>query len=402
MPATSSAHTLRTNLLCFAAALIEGLDLQSAGVAAPRMAPALNLDSTTLGWVFSASTSGLLIGAILGGCCADRIGRKRVLVACLLIMGIFSLGTALCREVTSLLLMRLLTGIGLGGALPNLIALAAESSPDGTRGRWVSLVYGGIPMGTVLASWITLQHGNDWRMVFWVGGLAPLLVAPLLAWALPESQRFQAVDRMHVTAGSSWLALLGANRLLTTALLWMTASCTLLVIYSVFNWLPSLLLGSGLRVDQVSGVQLTLGLGGVIGVPLIGLLMDSRWRTLSLTLVYASASMLLVALTHVPAHVTLIGALALLMGVVLQSTTAILFAVTPLCYETAHRSTGVGAAIAAGRIGAIAGPIVVGSMLTQGMDSAGVLLGMVPFMLFAMACASWVTWRAERLGRVLR
>lgn len=400
MQAIASTHTSRTILLCLVCALIEGIDLQSAGVAAPRMAPALNIDSAKLGLVFSASTLGLLIGAVIGGCCADRLGRKRVLITSMLMLGVFSFGTTLCRDVNSLLVMRLLTGLGLGGAMPNLIALANESSPDATRGRCVSLVYGGIPMGSVLASWITLQHGEDWRTVFFVGGVAPLLVAPLLAWMLPESQHFAAARK---TSGPDSLrALFGRQRLQTTILLWITASCTLLVIYSVFNWLPSLLLGVGLRTDQVSRAQLALGLGGVIGTPLIGVFVDSRWRTLSLTAVYALAAALLVALANVSAQIAVIGALTLLMGIALQSTTAIVFAIAPLCYDTAHRSTGVGSTIAVGRIGAIAGPIVVGSMLAGGANSAGVMLGMVPITLVAMLCAAAVTWRAERWGRTLR
>lgn len=401
MQATASTHTSRTILLCLVCALIEGIDLQSAGVAAPRMAPALNIDSAKLGLVFSASTLGLLIGAIIGGYCADRCGRKQVLVVTMLMLGIFSFGTTLCRDVNSLLMMRLLTGLGLGGAMPNLISLATESSPDATRGRWVSLVYGGIPMGSVLASWITLQHGEDWRTVFFVGGIAPLLVVPLLAWLLPESQRF-ATAKQSATGNNSFHALFGNQQLPSTILLWITASCTLLVIYSVFNWLPSLLMGLGLRANQVSGAQLALGLGGVIGTPLIGVFMDSKWRAVSLAAVYALAAMLLVALASVSAQMLMVGILTLLMGIALQSTTAIVFAIAPLCYDTINRSTGVGTTIAVGRIGAIAGPIVVGSMLAGGTDSAGVMLRMVPFMLLAMVCAAGATWRAERLGRTLR
>jgi AAHS family 3-hydroxyphenylpropionic acid transporter len=365
------------------------------------MVPASNLENASLGWVFSASTLGLLIGAIIGGYCADRIGRKRVLIVSMLLLGVFSLGTTLCSDLYSLLWMRLLTGLGLGGAMPNLIALAAENSPDASRGRWVALMYAGIPMGSALASLIALSN-DDWRAVFWVGAAAPLLVAPLMSWVLPESQCFESVRNRGMTGQGSYLALLGANQLLTTILIWITACLTLLVIYSVFNWLPTLLLGLGLRAEQVSASQLTLGLGGVIGALVIGVLLDSRWRTLSLGIVYGTAALLLFCLANAPAQVAVIVALALLMGIAMQSTTAILFFIAPLCYETAHRSTGVGASVAAGRIGAIAGPIVVGSMIASGADIAGVMLSMMPVMLFAMMCATWVTWRAERLGRALR
>lgn len=388
--------------MCFVCAVLEGIDLQSVGVAAPRMAPALGITSAQLGWVFSASTIGLLIGALIGGYCADRQGRKRVLIISMLTFGLFSLGTSLCRELAPLLWMRLLTGIGLGGALPNLIALASENSPDTTRGRWVALMYGGIPMGSAVASWIALRHGNDWRTIFWVGGIAPLLVAPLMAWALPESQRFESVRDKGTVGRGNYLALFGANQFLTTLLLWITASLTLLVIYSVFNWLPTLLLGLGLRANQVSGAQLMLSLGGVTGTLFIGVLMDSRWRTLCMAMVYGIAVLLIVLLAHAPAQLAVIATLAFLMGTALQSTTAILFTIAPLCYDTVHRGTGVGIAIAVGRLGAIAGPIVVGIMMAKGNNAASALMGMAFIMLFAMLSAAWVTARAERLGRALR
>src|SRR5271154_6958914 len=117
-----------TILLCFFSALFEGFDIQSAGVAAPRLALALHLDDHLLKWVFSANIFGLLVGAIIGGRLADSIGRKRVLVMSMIAFGIFSLGSALVHTVGPLILMRLLTGLGLGGAMPNMLALAAENS----------------------------------------------------------------------------------------------------------------------------------------------------------------------------------------------------------------------------------------------------------------------------------
>src|SRR5688572_24170781 len=112
-----------TIALCIGAAMIEGLDIQSAGVAAPRMGPEFGLDATALGNVLAASPFGLLIGAALGGRLADRFGRKTVLIGSMIAFGLFTLGTALATGYHSLLVMRLLTGLGLGGALPNLIAL---------------------------------------------------------------------------------------------------------------------------------------------------------------------------------------------------------------------------------------------------------------------------------------
>lgn len=138
--------------LCFMVALMEGLDLQAAGIAAVGMAQAFALDKMQMGWIFSAGILGLLPGALVGGMLADRHGRKRILLGSVLLFGLFSLATALAWSFPTLLLARLLTGVGLGAALPNLIALTSEAAGSRFRGRAVSLMYCGVPIGAALAA----------------------------------------------------------------------------------------------------------------------------------------------------------------------------------------------------------------------------------------------------------
>ena len=174
------AQLTRTIALCFLVALMEGLDLQAAGIAAQGMALAFDLDKLHMGWVFSAGIFGLLPGAFLGGLLADRIGRKRVLMASVALFGLFSLVTALAWDFNSLLLARCLTGIGLGAALPNLIALTSEVAGPRLRGTAVSLMYCGVPLGAALAAMIGIAElGSHWQTVFYVGGLVPLLIVPV-------------------------------------------------------------------------------------------------------------------------------------------------------------------------------------------------------------------------------
>lgn len=134
-PRTSTAATIG---LCLAIALLEGLDLQSAGVAAPRIAKAFALSVAQMGWAFSAGAIGLLPGAALGGRLADRLGRKRVLMLSVALFGVFSLATTLVWDFHSLLLARLLTGLGLGAAMPNLIALCSEAAAPHQRSTAVA------------------------------------------------------------------------------------------------------------------------------------------------------------------------------------------------------------------------------------------------------------------------
>ena len=143
---TSASYRLTLTVgLCFLVALMEGLDLQAAGIAAVGIAQAFALDKMQMGWIFSAGILGLLPGALVGGMLADRYGRKRILIASVALFGLFSLATAISWDFSSLVFARLMTGVGLGAALPNLIALTSEAAGPRFRGTAVSLMYCGVP-----------------------------------------------------------------------------------------------------------------------------------------------------------------------------------------------------------------------------------------------------------------
>ena len=175
-------------ICCFLAAMCEGLDLQAPGVAAVGIAPEFHAAPNQLGTLFSASTLGLLIGALIGGRLSDSLGRKRVLVVSVALFGIFSLLTPATWDMASCSWVRLLTGLGLGGALPNLLALVNECSPAGRRSANVALVYAANPFGGAIASLISLPiQSAHWRWIFIIGGIAPLIVAPIMHAVMPDS-----------------------------------------------------------------------------------------------------------------------------------------------------------------------------------------------------------------------
>src|SRR5580692_3393766 len=154
--------------ICFLVALFEGLDIQSMGVAAPRLAPAFHLDPGQMGLVMSASTVGLMIGAALGGWISDQIGRRAVIVASMAALGLFSLGTAFAPDYHALLIARILAGLGLGGAFPNLIALVSEATPRHYRVRALGTMYCGLPLGGACAGVLMASvSSTDWRPVFY-------------------------------------------------------------------------------------------------------------------------------------------------------------------------------------------------------------------------------------------
>lgn len=162
----------RALALAFLAAVIEGFDLQAAGVAVPKLAPAFALSPQQIGAFLSSATIGLILGALAGGRIADVWGRRTGLVLSLITFGFFSVMTIFVSTYEQLLILRFLTGVGLGGAFPNMLNIAAESVEQNARGRAVAVVYAGVPLGGAVASGVSMLglHGGDWHTIFLVGG----------------------------------------------------------------------------------------------------------------------------------------------------------------------------------------------------------------------------------------
>src|SRR3978361_900690 len=187
-------------LTCAAVLFLDGFDTQAIGYVAPALAKEWGLSKAALGPVFSAGLFGLMIGALVFGPLADRIGRKKIIIFSTLAFGIGTLATAFVQDVNTLLVIRFLTGLGLGGAMPNTVAMTSEFSPHRRRATMVMIMFCGFSVGAalggLLAAALIPQFG--WRSVFVVGGLAPLLLVPILLLRLPESVRLLALTgRAH-------------------------------------------------------------------------------------------------------------------------------------------------------------------------------------------------------------
>ncbi len=370
-----------TIALCFIVALIEGFDLQAAGTAAAGLRHTFTLDPRMLGWVFSAGIIGLLPGAFFGGWIADRIGRKKILIAAVLLFGVFSLATAYVESYATLLLVRFMTGLGLGAALPNLIALCAEAVGEQRRGTAISIMYAGVPLGGALAAVVAMLGGDHWQLTFIIGGLAPLLVVPLMLVLLPESTVFrQQADA--TTRVSTSRALFGESRAPITLALWVSYFFTLTVMYMLLNWLPSLLIGQGFTKPQAGLVQMLFNIGGALGSLSGGLLLD-RFNGVKVVIgVYLGllASLVGVGLSVGIVPMAVAGFSA---GVFVMAAQLVLYAMAPPSYPTSVRATGVGAAVAIGRLGSVAGPLAAGQILAAGAGTTGVLLATSPGLVIA-------------------
>lgn len=385
--------------LCFAVALLEGLDLQSVGVAAPRMAREFGLSVAQMGLAFSAGTFGLLPGAMLGGRLADHIGRKRVLVISACLFGLLSIMTAFVSDFHTLVIARILTGIGLGGAMPNLIALSSEAVEPRSRSTAVSLMYCGIPFGGVIASVIGVLSAGDteWRHIFYVGGAGPLLLVPLLLVFLADSTAFARASRDGRAKPEPVAQVLFANaRALATVQIWVSYFCTLIVLYFLLNWLPLLMAASGLSRAQVGYVQIFFNIGGGLGALCIGMLMDRIRPALVVTGMYVGIIASLAALASAPGFGALASA-AFFAGMFVIGGQSVLYALSAEFYPTAMRGTGVGAAVAVGRLGSVVGPLAAGQLLAMGRSSSTVIGASIPVTLIA-AAAALLLLRRPRAG----
>jgi len=373
-----------TLALCFLAVMCEGFDIQGMGLAAPRMGPALGIGRGQLGPLFSASIVGLLIGAVVFGRIADWYGRKRVLISCLVIFGAFSVATAHVAQYDALLAVRLLTGLGLGGALPNLLALCAEAVSPERRAKLVTRITCGLPFGGAMAG--VVAASLDWRAIFYVGGFTPLLLAPVIWLALPESRDFLAARAAPpATAGRRdffWI-LFGGGRAAPTLLLWTASFASLLSLYVLLNWLPTLLGDKGLAKPAASLVSLLFNLGAGVGILILADLLERARRRWIIGLWYLGLAGSLVALALVGPGFANAGFAGFAAGFFVSSVPLPLYGLAPGYYDVLIRGAGVGASVAVGRLGAIFGPLLAAALLAQGVGATGVVLALLPMALIA-------------------
>ncbi|HEY5711993.1 MAG TPA: 3-(3-hydroxy-phenyl)propionate transporter MhpT [Allosphingosinicella sp.] len=386
-------------LLCAVVAIIEGFDLQAAGVAAPRLAPALGLTPGQLGLFFSAATFGLIFGALAGGRIADLYGRKAGLVISLTLFGLFSILTAFAYSFETLFAARFLTGVGLGGALPNLVAIAAESSGPERRASAVSTMYAGMPAGGAVAAMVSMAglHG-DWHTIFIVGGAAPLLVVPLLLAFLPRL-RVAPDHAGEQGAGRALGVLFGGGNGARTLLLWAGFFFSLLVLYLLLNWLPALLVSRGLTPGEAGAVQIALNLAGALASLAAGRAMDRSDRPATVAIAFAALLAALAYLGLMPASVGFAIAGGAFVGAAIIAVQAILYGLAPTFYPAALRGTGVGAAVAAGRLGSVAGPLLAGVLVAGGRSPVQVLMALIPIAL-AGGIATFLLVRMPRVEEI--
>jgi AAHS family 3-hydroxyphenylpropionic acid transporter len=363
--------------LCFLVAVIEGFDIQAMGVAAPRFAPEYGLTPEQMGWVFSISNIGLVIGASLGGWLADRVGRKPVFIGSVLTFGVFTLATAYTSTFEQLFVVRCCAGLGFGAALPNMMAVAAEISAPERRASTAAAMFCGMPLGGGTVALLTqlLPPDFDWRLLFIVGGILPLLLAPALHLFMLETLRKH--ERQAVPRASAWRVLFRGGRAAATLFLWLAFFPTLLILYLILNWLPTLVAANGLDSIVAPRASLAFNFGSIAGALALGRIVDRFGARWPLTLAYAALIATLIAL-GASRGLNAIIALSAAAGFFLLGANYALYGVAAAYYPQTMRGTGSGASVAIGRVGAIAGPVLAGVLLGAGTSASDVVRYLAP------------------------
>lgn len=397
-----SSYQWRIFFLCLMIVLFDGIDTAAIGYIAPAIVRDWGISKVALGPVMSAGLFGLAIGALIAGPLADRIGRKKILLGATMLFGSLNLAAAFATTLEQLTLLRFITGLGLGAAMPNAITIMAEYSPTRRRSLIVSVMFCGFPLGValggVLAAWIVPRAG--WSGFLLVGGLAPLLLVPLLIIFLPESLRFLVARRQNPAIIGKILASLlpghafrpddqlqlsetrqdtdrSGIRLIVSApfrfgsaMLWLTYFMGLLIFYLLVNWLPLAIHDSGIDIATSALLTALFPLGGLIGTMITGWLMDrfDQHRILSAT--YLATALLIFLIGQAIGHQGLLAALICLAGIAMNGAQASMPSFAAAFYPTAGRATGVAWMLGIGRFGGILGTLLGAQLLLMniGLD----------------------------------
>ena len=381
---------------------MDGIDTQSIGVAAPFIAEGLGIKIADFGPIFSAALLGATIGAATFGPLADRLGRKMLLVVAAILFGVFTILTALANSVPTLYAFSLLAGLGLGGATPCFIALTSEYAPARLRATLVTVMWSAFPLGAMLGgllnSYLITQLG--WRAIFYVGGIAPLLLALVLAFYLPESIKFLLVRRNDIKAvarivarlrsprvrdgsrfvldekrlpGTSIRHLFTEGRALGTLLLWVPFFMGFGILTVAVLWTPALLRLNGISPANTAFVVAFNGLGGFIGQSTAGRLIERFGILAILFPAFLLGAAATVGLGYGASSVALAATFIGLIGVFMGFGTGGAIALAATIYPTPIRSTGVGWGMAMGRFGQIVGPLIAGALLGAGWTAGRIM-----------------------------
>ena len=412
----------RTFTLCLLCLIMDGFDVQALGYTAPSIVREWGISPALLGPVFAAGNFGVLLGALFCSMLADKIGRRPVLIGATLFFALMTILTTRATSVSELLIFRLIAGIGMGTIIPNASSLVGEYSPQRLRATMIMIVGVGFTVGAALGGFIAnaLIPRFGWHAVFYFGGAVPLALALAMIVGLPESLQLMVIRgknrgklahwlnqidpranateaseftiREEIKKGAPLFHLFRERRAAATLLFWTVNFMNLLNLYALSNWLAIVVTRMGYPAQAVL-VSTTLQVGGAIGTFGLAWFVARAgfvW-VMSVTFAVAAASIALIGQSGL--SLGLLFVVVFIAGWCVVGSQPGLNALSGAYYPTYVRSTGVGAGLGVGRIGAIVGPVIGGMFIAAGSSTRAMFLAAaIPAVISAVAMLSlrWV------------
>ena len=388
--------------LCFLIVLLDGFDTAAIGFIAPSLLKEWGLSRAALAPVLSAALFGLAAGGLIAGPVADRFGRKKVLVAAVALFGGACLWSAFSPDLLHLTILRFVTGLGLGAAMPNAVTLMSEYCPDQRRATLTNAMFCGFPLGAALggflAAWMIPQWG--WRSVLMLGGIVPVVLAVVMLFYLPESVRYLVANKMPAArirqvlrriaqaavdapsffltekegakvAGNGVKVILSRPFIVGTFMLWVAYFMGLVIFYSLINWMPILFKDAGLDARSATLAASLFPLGGV-GAIFLGVLMDRFNPNRVIALCFALTAVSIYAIGLTAGSVALLMVVVFVAGTLMNTAQSSLPALAAAFYPTQGRATGVAWMMGVGRFGGIAGSFLVAELARRHVGFAAI------------------------------
>lgn len=387
--------------ICVFISALDGFDVLAVAFTAPAISRQWGLSPIQVGGLFSAGLAGMGAGAFLLSPLSDRIGRRPMILLCLTLLSAGMAMSAMSRSITELMLLRVLTGLGIGGMLSNINTMVAEYASVKRRNLAVSLMTVGYPLGAAFGGLaaVPLVEAFGWRAVYLFGSGVGFALLPIILMFMPESVQFLSVrqpagalarvntimrrmNRPEFAGLSAFAApksgsngalrmLFGRTFFATTALVILMNVSVMMSVYFIASWLPKIVSQSGFSDTIGIYLALILNLSGAFGCLAFGLLANRMGVRLLSTLAFVGLAGALTIFGLVPPQITVLAATVVLVGFFNSSAITAIYVTLPIAFPAAVRGTGIGLGLGAGRVGAVLGPYLAGMLISAGWTPAG-------------------------------
>lgn len=403
-------------VLCFLVAALDGFDIAAVGFIAPALLAEWSLSPADLAPLFLSGVFGLMLGSFMFGPLSDKFGRKKIIIWSVVIFGIGTVISAFSPSLTFLIIIRFLTGLGLGGAMPNAVTITSEYCPSVKRSLLVTAMFCGYTIGAAVGGLLSGQLIQliGWQGILIIGGVAPLLLLPFLYYFMPESLRFMVLNKYpkeqidavikkmaphiqqvpELTASITEKQNVSVKELFSkdyftgTLLFWCAFVMGSIIIYMISSWMPTILKNEGFNMQQASWITSAFQIGGTVGALIIAYFMDKIGHSRTLTVSYIVGALSVLVLSQ---GVSDLSTILIVLGIFgigagISGSHVGIHVFCSSYYPTHCRATGVSWAGSAGRLGSFLGSGAVGWLMVSGLSGEQIVnLLMIPAFLASIS-----------------